>query len=47
MIPLFYPNIADDTIDYLKKTLASKYIAQGPKVLEFEKYFNNRVLQNC
>lgn len=44
MISLFYPNIADNSIDFVKETLSSKYIAQGPKVLEFERRFNNIVL---
>jgi dTDP-4-amino-4,6-dideoxygalactose transaminase len=40
MIQLFYPNIPDDIDNYILKTLHSKWIAQGPKVAEFEQKVN-------
>lgn len=43
MIELFRPNIPKKAFDNVKKTLKSKYIAQGPQVKEFEKEFADKV----
>ena len=43
MIELFHPNIPKNVYKEVKKTLESKWIAQGPKVKEFETEFAKQV----
>lgn len=44
MIELFRPNIPDNVYVEVEKTLKSKYIAQGPKVREFEDKFKEKIV---
>jgi len=43
-IVLFYPNVSEHAIEEVAKVLRSRWIGQGPKVVEFEKEFEKRFL---
>lgn len=42
-ITLFYPNVPRKAIVAVQKTLKSRWIGQGPKVLEFEKLWEQKI----
>ena len=43
-IPLFYPYIPSNAHKFVKETLSTRWIGQGPKVALFEKKFENKFL---
>ena len=45
-IPLFYPYVPPKSINYIKNTLQTRWIGQGPKVELFEKKFKLKFLHN-
>jgi len=43
-IMLFYPNVPQTAVEEVSKVLQSRWIGQGPKVLQFEKEFQEKFL---
>jgi len=43
-IMLFYPNVPQTAVEEVSKVLQSRWIGQGPKVLQFEKEFQQKFL---
>jgi dTDP-4-amino-4,6-dideoxygalactose transaminase len=43
-IMLFYPNVPPTAVEEVSKVLQSRWIGQGPKVLQFEKEFQQKFL---
>ena len=41
-IVLFYPNIPKSAIEEVTKVLQSRWIGQGPRVVQFEKEFTEK-----
>jgi len=45
-IPIFYPHVPTNGAKYIADVLSSRWIGQGPKVDEFEKKFEETIIEN-